>query len=138
VPDIRVPIIPTKTLLARFSALSFNAHGIHLDPQYCREKEGYKNLLVHGPLSLILMLSVLRSQVGENIVYKLDYRNLAPLYVDEVMNVCVQRNQEYLDSRNPNQKKYDVWIEGSGGGFAVKGTAVVGPLGERDEFVYDG
>jgi hypothetical protein len=84
------------------------------------------------------MLSVLRSQIGENIVYKFDYKNLAPLYVDEAMNICVQRNTSHTRADNPQQARYDVWIEGSGGGFAVKGHALVGPLGSEDEHVYDG
>lgn len=46
---------------------------------------------------------------------RLDYRNLAPLYVDEEMKICVKRNED----------KFDVWIEGREGGYAVKGTAVV-------------
>merc|ERR1712093_414832 len=45
--------------------ISFNAHRIHLDPQYTREVEGHRHLLVHGPLTLVLMLSVLRSQITE-------------------------------------------------------------------------
>ncbi|KAM3081005.1 prephenate dehydratase [Clarireedia jacksonii] len=121
-PDFSVRIIPTRCLLFRFSALTFNAHLIHLDPQYCREIEGYRNLLVHGPLSLVLMLSVLRSQLRKGEVIKqFDYRNLAPLYVNEELKVCVGKKKD-------DEYKYEVWIEGQGGGYAVKGSAVVGPL----------
>jgi hydroxyacyl-ACP dehydratase HTD2-like protein with hotdog domain len=117
-----VRIIPTQSLLFRFSALTFNAHSIHLDPQYCREIEGHRNLLVHGPLSLVLMLTVLRSQLlkGE-IIKQFDYRNLAPLYVDEELRVCVRKSAD-------DEHKHEVWIEGREGGYAVKGSAVVGPL----------
>ncbi|KAH6684474.1 hypothetical protein B0J14DRAFT_612484 [Halenospora varia] len=119
IPDIQVAVTPTQSLLFRFSALSFNAHGIHLDPQYCREVEGHRNLLVHGPLSLVLMLSVLRSQLKENETIGLfEYRNLAPLYATEQMNVCVRRHPE-------QPARFDVWIAGSGGGYAVKGVAIV-------------
>jgi hydroxyacyl-ACP dehydratase HTD2-like protein with hotdog domain len=120
-PDFSVSMTPTQQLLFRFSALSFNAHGIHLDPQYTREVEGHRNLLVHGPLSLVLMLSVLRSQVKEQeMIYTFDYRNLAPLYANEEMRICVRKDRE-------NESKFDVWIEGSGGGYAVKGSALLGP-----------
>ena len=78
------------------------------------------------------MLSVLRSQIGSDIVCRFDYRNLAPLYVDEVMNVCVQHDKGCTDPANPHLKRYDVWIEGSEGGYAVKGTAWVGPLDSKD------
>lgn len=121
-PDFDVRLTPSQSLLFRFSALTFNAHAIHLDPQYCREVEGHRNLLLHGPLSLVLMVSVLRSQLqpGE-IIKRLDYRNLAPLYANEELRVCVGKN---ADKNN----KYEVWIEGKEGGYAVKGAAVIGPL----------
>ncbi|KAF7904546.1 hypothetical protein EAF00_001880 [Botryotinia globosa] len=125
-PDFDVRMTPTQSLLFRFSALTFNAHAIHLDPQYCRESEGYRNLLLHGPLSLVLMFSVLRSQLqpGE-MIKKFNYRNLAPLYANEELRVCVGKNAD-------KSNKYEVWIEGKEGGYAVKGSAVVGPLDSGD------
>ncbi|EMR83441.1 putative chorismate mutase prephenate dehydratase protein [Botrytis cinerea BcDW1] len=125
-PDFDVRITPTQSLLFRFSALTFNAHAIHLDPQYCREFEGYRNLLLHGPLSLVLMFSVLRSQLqpGE-IIKRFNYRNLAPLYANEELRVCVGKDAD-------KSNKYEVWIEGKEGGYAVKGSAVVGPLDTVD------
>lgn len=82
---------------------------------------------MHGPLTLVLMLSALSSQLkdaSENIrrelVQSFTYRNLAPLYVGEEMKVCVRRDRT-------KEGKFDVWIEGSGGGYAVKGSALVVP-----------
>ncbi|PBP18486.1 hypothetical protein BUE80_DR010859 [Diplocarpon rosae] len=119
-PDFSVSITPTPSLIFRFSALTFNAHAIHLDPQYAREVEGYRNRLVHGPLSLVLMFSVMRSQLHQGeIVARFEYRNLAPLYAEEEMKICVRRDPE-------NQEKMDVWIVGRDGGYAVKGTAIIG------------
>lgn len=121
-PDFSVPLTPTQSFLFRFSALTFNAHAIHLDPQYCREVEGHRNLLVHGPLSLVLMLSVLRSQLKKGEVVKtFDYKNLAPVYANEEMKVSVRKDRS-------KTQKYDVWIEGSGGGYAVKGSAIIEQL----------
>ena len=56
-PDFAFTLTPDATLLFQFSALTFNAHAIHLDPLYAREVEGYKERLVHGPLTLVIMLS---------------------------------------------------------------------------------
>jgi hydroxyacyl-ACP dehydratase HTD2-like protein with hotdog domain len=65
------------------------------------------------------MLSVLRSQLKElEMVGRFDYRNLAPLYANEEMKVCIRKSHIKAD-------KYDVWIEGRDGGYAVKGTAVI-------------
>jgi hydroxyacyl-ACP dehydratase HTD2-like protein with hotdog domain len=117
--DFSIALVPSASLLFRFSALTFNAHSIHLNPQYCREVEGYRNLLVHGPLTLVLMLSVLRSQLkpGEK-VKTFDYKNLAPVYADEQLKVCIRKDRAKGD-------KYEVWIEGREGGYAVKGSAIV-------------
>jgi 3-methylfumaryl-CoA hydratase len=38
-----------EKVLFRFSALTFNAHRIHYDVDYCRHEEGYEGLVVHGP-----------------------------------------------------------------------------------------
>jgi len=65
------------------------------------------------------MLSVLRSQLkeGERLV-EFEYRNLLPLYTEEKMKVCIRRDPEKED-------KIDVWIEEPGGGYAVRGTALI-------------
>ncbi|MCJ1483478.1 hypothetical protein MMC06_003645 [Schaereria dolodes] len=130
-PTFSQTIIPTAALLFRFSALTFNAHRIHLDKQYCREIEGHRNLLVHGPLSVILMVEMLSrylaSTVGlddnhgalaqKNSIVEIEYRNLAPLYAEEEMKIC---------GRNKENGLWHVWIEGKDGGYAVKGEVKTG------------
>ncbi|KAH6850099.1 HotDog domain-containing protein [Chaetomium sp. MPI-CAGE-AT-0009] len=134
-PEFTFSLRPDATLLFHFSALTYNAHSIHIDPDYARNREGYKGLLVHGPLTLVLMLSALRACLAKlsgqppadttredqamPYVKSLSYRNLAPLYVDEEMKVCLRRTKTEAD-----QLKWDVWIEGPEGGLAVKGSAV--------------
>ncbi|KAG5919597.1 hypothetical protein E4U42_006477, partial [Claviceps africana] len=104
---------PTPRHLFHFSALSFNAHAIHLDPLYARLTDGHRALLVHGPLTLALMLHALRGAVA-----RFSYRNLAPLYADEPLRVCVR---EASRAGQP----WDVWVEGPEGGLAVRGSAVM-------------
>ncbi|KAK9775025.1 hypothetical protein SCAR479_08299 [Seiridium cardinale] len=124
-PSFKHTFTPTPTLLFNYSALTYNAHQIHLNPQYCREVEGHRDLLVHGPLSLTLMLSVLRSQLGnDEKIRSIDYRNLAPLYVGEPLTICVRLHAD----KGGEEKKWDVWVENSQGGLSVKGTVVVGPV----------
>jgi 3-methylfumaryl-CoA hydratase len=45
----------SPVLLFRFSALTYNAHRIHYDRDYCRAVEGYPGLLTHGPLQALAM-----------------------------------------------------------------------------------
>ncbi|KAK4155901.1 hypothetical protein C8A00DRAFT_41540 [Chaetomidium leptoderma] len=137
-PEFTFSLKPDATLLFHFSALTYNAHAIHIDPDYARNREGYKGLLVHGPLTLVLMLSALRACLarlqphggmltgntpaeGRGLPHtkSLNYRNLAPLYVNEEMRVCLRRTKTDRDELG-----WDVWIEGPEGGLAVKGHAV--------------
>ena len=46
----------TPVSLFRFSALTFNAHKIHYSTEWCRDVEGHRGAVVHGPLNLINML----------------------------------------------------------------------------------
>lgn len=54
-------------------------------------------------------------------VKSLSYRNLAPLYVDEEMRVCLRRTRTRPAGA---EVEWDVWVEGPEGGLAVKGSAV--------------
>ncbi|KAK5134825.1 hypothetical protein LTR08_006057 [Meristemomyces frigidus] len=120
-PDWSHTITPDAKLLFRFSALTFNAHAIHLDPEYCREVEGHRNLLFHGPLSYVFMVTVLQQELrkqGNEVVKSVEYRNLAPLYCHESVTFCGTKTGEH---------KWDIWTETPQGGIAVKGTVVTEP-----------
>jgi 3-methylfumaryl-CoA hydratase len=51
----------SPSLLFRFSALTYNAHRIHYDRDYCRDVEGYPGLLTHGPLQALAMAEAARA-----------------------------------------------------------------------------
>ncbi|KAI2630665.1 HotDog domain-containing protein [Hypoxylon sp. NC1633] len=124
-PDFSVTLTPTPTLLFHYSALTFNAHLIHLDPEFCREVEGHRNLLFHGPLSLTLMLSVLRSRLDpDEKIQKIDYRNLAPLYVKEPLRVCARFVGDEDIPAGRKARRWETWVEDQHGGLSVRGTAI--------------
>ncbi|KAG8165722.1 hypothetical protein KVR01_004274 [Diaporthe batatas] len=119
-PEHVISFTATPPVLFRFSALSFNAHAIHLDPGHCRTAEGYDKPLVHGPLLLVLMLSALRTAAiaeGRSPLAPggLEYMNLQPVFVGERMRVCVR----------PGKTKWHVWVEGEDERLCVKGSAQV-------------
>lgn len=121
-PSHSVSLTPSTTHLFHFSALSFNAHAIHFDPLYARDVDGHRALLVHGPLTLALMLRVLADHLGEGLyVRRFTYRNHAPLYVNERMTVSLRQ----VSGNGDTAGRWDVWVEGLDGGMAVKGTAEV-------------
>ena len=74
----------SPALLFRFSALTYNAHRIHYDRDYCRDVEGYPGLLTHGPLQALAMAEAARARAGGCTGdVSFSYRLVAPLFDDQ-------------------------------------------------------
>ncbi len=62
--------LPTLTVtvderqLFFFSAATYNGHRIHYDKDWARTKEGYDNVLVHGPLQAALLARAVTDWIG--------------------------------------------------------------------------
>ena len=74
--------LPTTVTLFQFSALTYNGHRIHYDHPYVTKQEGYPGLLVHGPLTALLLLDAAQRHRPRP-VRQFRYRALAPLFVDQ-------------------------------------------------------
>ncbi len=77
---------PTSTTLFRYSALTFNGHRIHYDADYCRNVEGYPNLVIHGPLNATL-LAAYAEEVSNSRVLEFSYRGIAPAVLGESISL---------------------------------------------------
>jgi hydroxyacyl-ACP dehydratase HTD2-like protein with hotdog domain len=64
--------------LFRFSAVTFNSHRIHYDEPYARQEEGYPALVVHGPLTAVLLAGSARAHGADGTNF--EYRATAPLF----------------------------------------------------------
>jgi 3-methylfumaryl-CoA hydratase len=73
-------ITPDPVLLFRFSALTFNSHRIHYDRPWATEREGYPALVVHGPLTSLLLLDFARDQNPGRAIRGYDTQARAPLF----------------------------------------------------------
>ncbi|PWN89708.1 hypothetical protein FA10DRAFT_268226 [Acaromyces ingoldii] len=101
-PDMPAPVrlVQTPASLFRYSALTFNAHAIHLSPTWARDVEGHRDIVVHGPLTLSLLVRTwgrdhgrwffLRKRGGSAIepssgrrLVSVAYRAKRPLYAGE-------------------------------------------------------
>ena len=80
---------PTTVTLFQFSALTYNGHRIHYDHPYATEREGYPGLLVHGPLTALLLLDAARRHSAAP-PSSFRYRALAPLFADEPITLAVR------------------------------------------------
>lgn len=69
-------------LLFRFSAATANAHRIHYDHPYATAVEGYPDLVVHGPLTAILLAELARTRSGE-MATGISFRARAPHFANQ-------------------------------------------------------
>jgi hydroxyacyl-ACP dehydratase HTD2-like protein with hotdog domain len=115
----------TDTTLFRFSALTFNGHKIHYSPEWCRQVEGHRNAVVHGPLNLINMLDFWRDTEragNEGAVPKsIAYRAMSPLYVGEPYRILLDRSGNAKENGS-SEWKAEIWD--SFGKQSMKGTIV--------------
>jgi len=72
-------VAPDPRLLFRFSALTFNAHRIHYDRDYAAREEGYPGLVVHGPLTAMLLIEEAR-RMSHAPIAGFSFRVQAPLF----------------------------------------------------------
>jgi len=75
------PRVPDPVLLFRFSAVTNNAHRIHYDYPYATDVEGYPDLVVHGPLTALLLAEFAYSRAGVD-AGTVSFRARAPLFAN--------------------------------------------------------
>lgn len=85
--DFHREITPEPPLLFRYSALTFNSHRIHYDQPYATGTEGYRGLVVHGPLTATLLLDLAAREVGADRIAGLSFRGLAPAIAGEPLTL---------------------------------------------------
>ena len=90
--------VPTDpVLLFRFSALTNNAHRIHYDHPYATAVEGYPGLVVHGPLTALLLAELARRR-GVTDPGRFSFRARSPFYCGDTLHL-----RGGPDSKDPNR-----------------------------------
>ena len=90
-------VVPGTPLLFRYSALTFNSHRIHYDHPYATGAEGYRGLVVHGPLIATLLLDLARRLQGsETALSKFSFRAASPAVADERLHLALRREDGAL------------------------------------------
>ena len=90
-------LIPSEPLLFRFSALTFNSHRIHYDLPYATREEGYRGLVVHGPLTATLMLQLAALDLGDNRLKTFEFRGVSPAICGELLHLVLRSNAGSVD-----------------------------------------
>lgn len=78
-------ITPDEALLFRFSALTFNTHRIHYDAPYATGIEGYRGIVVHGPLTATLLLNWAGGLYGA--IRRFTFRAVSPAIAGEPLTL---------------------------------------------------
>jgi 3-methylfumaryl-CoA hydratase len=100
-------------LLFRYSALTFNAHRIHYDPDYCRTQEGYDGLVVHGPLQATCALELARVMRAGRAPRSFTFRATSPL---------IERGYFVLHAIDRGEA-VQLWVQGADGRQTMSVTA---------------
>ena len=109
-------IVPDPVLLFRYSALTSNGHRIHYDRDYARNEEGYRDLVVHGPLLATFLQDLARTARPAVRMRHFSFRGLAPVFVDGAFHVEARTGEQ--------ENELALWIRDAAGGQAMQATAV--------------
>ena len=104
---------PDPVMLFRFSALTFNGHRIHYDHPYTTQVEGYRGLVVHGPLLALAMLENLRRHQPGVSVRQFSFTPKRPVTTPGAFTACARRDGD----------AWDLWVECEGAVASVARVA---------------
>lgn len=110
--------------LFRFSALTFNAHKIHFSPEWCRQVEGHRSCVVHGPLNLINILDFWRDTAEggsvDAVPKSISYRAMSPLYMGEPYRILLGEGS--VSGQGSIESEWNAAIWDSYGKQSMKGA----------------
>jgi len=115
---------PSNTLLFLYSAITWNPQRIHYDKDYTLT-EGYRDVIVHGPLRGAFLSQLLTRWVGEEgTLKKLSYANRDIAYVNEPL-ICKGAVTRKWVEGGKGYVECEVWVENAQGAQLTPGSATV-------------
>ncbi len=103
-------------ILFRYSALTYNSHRIHYDLDYVKKYEGYKNLLVHGPLLANLTLDNIKNKLKINLK-EFSFKIYKPIFVNEDFYIKIYKEEK-------NNKKIRAFIINNSGTVSLTAEGI--------------
>ena len=104
-------VVPDPVLLFRYSALTFNSHRIHYDRPYATGIEGYRGLVVHGPLIATLLMQEAMTLCPAIRPVRFEFKAISPLFDTEPFEIC---------GKHGEAGALDLWARGPGGSLAMR------------------
>jgi len=109
------PVTPDPVLLFRYSALTYNGHRIHYDRPYATGEEGYRDLVVHGPLISTLLHGLAERCRPKTRLRRFEFRAMAPLFVDRGFTIEAAQDE--------SNQHLNLWAKGPDGELAMRADA---------------
>lgn len=114
---------PDNIQLFFYNAMLWNAHRIHYDLPYATEVEGYKGLVIAGPMLGDWLGQVADNWVGEaGIVEQLEYSNRQASFIGETLTAGGTITAMDVQSRRVS---CDLFVKNEGGNIITPGKAIV-------------
>jgi len=115
---------PSNTLLFLYSAITWNPQRIHFDKDYTLS-EGYRDIIVHGPLRGAFLSQLLTHWIGdEGTLKKLSYANRDIAYVNEPLTCKGTVIRTWID-QGKGYVECEIWAENEHGTRLTLGQATV-------------
>ena len=103
--------------LFRFSALTFNGHRIHYDHPYAVGVEGYPELVVHAPLTALLLLDAAMRHAAARVPTGYEYRATSPLFAGEEIRIA---GSDPRPDDGPTPEESEAWAAAPDGALAMR------------------
>jgi hydroxyacyl-ACP dehydratase HTD2-like protein with hotdog domain len=115
---------PSNTLLFLYSAVTWNPQRIHYDKEYTLT-EGYRDIVVHGPLRGAFLSQLMTRWIGEGgTLKKLSYANRDIAYVNEPLICKGMVTRKWIENGN-GYVECEIWVENEHGSRLTPGNATV-------------
>ncbi len=115
---------PSNTLLFLYSAITWNPQRIHFDKDYTLS-EGYRDIVVHGPLRGAFLSQLLTRWIGEaGTLKKLSYANRDIAYVNEPLTCKGTVTRTWVEG-GKGYVECEIWVENTQGTRLTPGQATV-------------
>jgi hydroxyacyl-ACP dehydratase HTD2-like protein with hotdog domain len=118
-PELTVTVDETQMFF--FSAATYNGHRIHYDKDWARDKEGYADILVQGPLHAALLARAITDWIGGRgrlIEYSVQNRGVAfpgqPLtFGGTVTGKRIDAGRGFVDLDIAGRRESDILMPGT-------------------------
>lgn len=115
---------PSNTLLFLYSAVTWNPQRIHFDEEYTLT-EGYRDIIVHGPLRGAFLSQLVTRWIGERgFLKKLSYANRDIAYVNEPLTCKGVVTRKWIED-GKGYVECEIWVENEQGSRLTPGSATL-------------